>query len=586
MLAYKGKFADVEKPEKPLIYRHLPQLPVAASRIPHERPRWSVFKTLRPGLRAVLVALTLAIIGSCSDPARAALRSFKLSQTALLEETPAAVRAYARALDESNDPVFQLDGVGITATLGEAELISRSLESFQQSAEGVAYIFLVDVSRSLSVNEFGLIQASLESWIASLRDDDRAAILTFGDESRLLVDFTNNVAELRESLAALGPTDDSTVFFEALQDGFELAKRRDPGLPGRRALIVLTDGRDEGSGWSLEDILGKLRDEPTPIYSIGLSRIRNQTERERYLQLLRRLSVNSGGAFFEGSTDNLMALYAAIREAIHNVWVMDFVCPDCVRDGETYRLQVNLSDGERVLSDGQRVSLLPPAAGASVTQRPQPTFEGPAIRAEPNANADEGPEPAPTSAPAAGDSIEQSAENSETGWLWLLVPVIAAGAASWLVWNRKKPLTIPPDLDLEALPIGEGIESETYKTPSGIVTTRPPRPVKLRVVRLIVVRGRRPGHTYSLTLLERAVVGSRSTCDCVLVDEPGIAAEQFEFYQMDGHVFIENLSERNPTLVDGLPTEHQHRIQSEALVGTREFIVRVIFGEGRATATG
>ena len=113
----------------------------------------------------------------------------------------------------------------------------------------------------------------------------------------------------------------------------------------------------------------------------------------------------------------------------------------------------------------------------------------------------------------------------------------------------------------------------------------PPRPPKLRMVRLVVVRGQQPGKQYSLTLLERAVVGTRSTCDCVLIEEPGVGAEQFELLQIDGNVYIRNLgTQANPTLMDGLPIEDKQRIQSEALVGTRDFIVRVIFGEGRATA--
>lgn len=524
------------------------------------------------------MVLTLVALGLAAGPVSAALRSFKLSQTAMLDEDPAAIRSYAQVLDERNEPVFHLEAMTVTATLGEFELTVRDLQSFQQSEEGVAYIFLVDISRSLSVNEFALIQASLENWISSLRERDRAAILAFGNASRLVVDFTNDLGQLRESINALGPTDNSTVFFEALQNGFELARRRDPDLPGRRALIVLTDGRDEGSGWSLDDVLAVLKDDPTPIYSIGLSRIHNPNERRRYLQLLRRLSTNSGGAFFEGSTDNLVALYGAIREAIHNVWTLDFVCPDCSRDGESYRLQVNLSDGERVLSDGQRIRLLPTAAIAALATD----------------------EPEPVASPAGGDSEKgfsgatvrvnnlpaDSSDAGSWGWLWLALPLLAAGAAGWLVWNRKEAQPISPDTDLDSLPRVGPVETDSYTTPNGLVTSRPPRPVKLRVVRLVVVRGNQPGRTYNVTLLDKAIVGSRSTSDCVLIDEPGTSAEQFELYQMDGHVFIKNLSEHNPTLIDGLPTESQHRIQSETLVGTRDFIVRVIFGEGRATARG
>lgn len=535
-------------------------------------------KPPRPWSRCLashLAVLAVLLFGAL--PAAAAIRSFELSQTTTLEGTPAALRCYARVLDELNEPVFHLDGVSVSATLGERELRSRSIESFNTTAEGVAYVFLVDISRSLSLNEFGLIQASLESWISSLRSGDRAAIFAFGDESRLVADFTNDVERLRESIAALGPTDNSTVFFEALEDGLELARRRDPGLPGRRALIVLTDGRDEGSAWSVDDVLVMIKENPAPVYSIGLSRIRNQDERERYLQLLSRLSINSGGAFFEGTTENLASLYAAIREAIHNVWVLDFECADCRRDGESYRLQVNLSDGQRVLSDGQRFRLLPPAVAASTTAVPS-------SESDPSAGAEEA---GPEADVARGAVLESEPGAGGLRWLWLLL-LLPAGLAAGRLLRRKtsEPEPITAETDLSTLPAAGPVEAETFTTPTGVVTTRPPRPVKLRVVRLIVVRGKKPGRTYNLTLLDKAIVGTRSTCDCVLPDEPGVAPEQFELFQMDGHVFLRNLSDRNPTLVDGLPTEHQHRLQTEALVGTREFIVRIIFGEGRATARG
>lgn len=516
-----------------------------------------------------MCGLLVALSAAQSAPAWGAIRFFELSQTALLEGSPTAIRSYTRVLDERNEPLFHLEGTTLTATLGDRALDLRGVQSFHESGEGVAYIFLVDISRSLSEHEFALIQESLENWMTSLRPQDRVAILAFGDESRLVVDFTNEVDRLRESVSALGPTDNSTALFEALHNGFELARRRDTDLPGRRVLIVLTDGRDEGSGWSLEDTLAVLREDPAPIYAIGLSRIRDPAQRGRYLQLLRRLATNSGGAFFEGSTDTLTDAYGAIREAIHNVWVLEFSCADCKRDGESYRLQVNLSDGERVLSDGQAIRLLPSAA--------------PVEAREPK---DQRLEPDDETEAASETLASQPATSAASGWnwLWLTLPLLAALAGGWLVWNRRSPAAITPETDLDALPPVEPVAAPTFTTADGLVTSRPPRPVKLRVVKLIVVRGQKQGKQYNVTLLDKAVVGARSTCDCVLYDEPGVSPEQFELCQIDGYVFMRNLSTENPTLVDGLPTESQQRIQSEALVGTRDFIVRVIFGEGRATA--
>ena len=84
-----------------------------------------------------------------------------------------------------------------------------------------------------------------------------------------------------------------------------------------------------------------------------------------------------------------------------------------------------------------------------------------------------------------------------------------------------------------------------------------------------------------MTLLERAVVGARSTCDCVLVDEPAVEPEQFELRQLDGRVYIRNLALNRPTLVDGLPIEERHPLRQEVLIGNSNFILRMVCDEPR-----
>ena len=88
--------------------------------------------------------------GSLAAPATGAIRSFEISQTALLEGPPAAIRFYARVLDERNEPLFHLEGATISATLGARDLDLVGVQAFHESGEGVAYVFLVDISRSLS----------------------------------------------------------------------------------------------------------------------------------------------------------------------------------------------------------------------------------------------------------------------------------------------------------------------------------------------------------------------------------------------------------------------------------------------------
>jgi hypothetical protein len=541
---------------------------------------------------------TLLLWLAVGSLALGSVRTFRVSQSAQLEERETAIRVYLHVLDEENRAVETIREEQISGTLGEELLQQRSLGRFDRSREGVAYVFLIDISRSLSVQEFEVILDALDVWILALRPRDRVAVVAFGNTSQVIVDFTNDIGALKAGLYALGPTDEETVLHEALNDGLELCQRRDRDLPGRRVIIVLSDGRDEGSGLTEDDFLAVLRNDPVPIYAIGLSRLGDPQIRRRYLDLLHRFASNSGGAFFEGSTGNLGSAYEAIRQAIHGVWVADFVCSGCRPDGEVYRLQVNFAEDGRVLSDGKSLRLLP-----QVLSTPAPVAAAPSGSEE-------------AEAPAASEEDEEmalpAAESEESGstksggfpgWLWLL-PLLLAAAAAW-VWFQRRSLAEATDLgpgteEIEApteataaaTPTAEPTSDhappepvvDSYTTESGVETTRPARPAVMRLVRMIVVRGEKSGRQYTLTLFKSAIVGSRSTCDCVL-SETGVASLQFELYQLDGRVYIRNLADSNPTLVDGMSIPDRHQLKSGSLVGNRDFIVRLVYEEPRPIHT-
>ncbi len=503
---------------------------------------------------ALLAVLApLASLPGAASAADSPVRTFTLSQVHQLEGPGARVRAYLDLLDGEGQAVTTLEGATLTVYVGEDRARVERLEPLARTGEGVAYVFLVDISRSLSPAKFAEIQAAINAWIDGLAPVDRAAILSFGDESRLVVDFTDDRAALQAGIGSLGPTDNTTLLHRALVDGLELAKRRDPGLPGRRVLVVLTDGRDEGSGLAADDVLARLRSEPAPVYAIGYSELRDPAERRRYLDLLHRFASNSGGAFFEADRTLFAAAYGEIRAAVRRVWLAEFECPECRTDGNEYRLQITIDAAGRVLSQGTGVRLLPVAAPP-----PAPVEGQPAVAPAPRETA---PLPA-----------EPEEATASRGWIWGLVglAVAALGVVLWAVSRRRRAAGSKPEpaIDEEA----NAEETLELRVPPARLMTR----VRIRGLRFIVVRGSRPGRQYRLMLQDRAVVGSRSSCDCVLVDEPNVAPSQFELMQEAGQIIIRNLSETHPTLLDGLPIGEHQALKSDDLIGTREVILRVV----------
>ena len=553
-------------------------------------------------------ALAFALLAAGAPLAAQPVQTLTVNTAVQVGAEAPALRVYFDALDAVGQEVPDLRPEELSATLGEATLEIRNLTPLAETGEGVAYVFVVDTSMSLSPEQFNRIRSALAEWIGGLRPRDRAAIVAFGSGVRLVTDFTADREVLNAGLGTLGATDAKTLLFRGLLEALDLGQRRDPDLPNRRAAVVLSDGFDEGSGLTPDDALARLRAKPMPIYAIGYSQL-PEPRRRTYLDVLLRLATNSGGAFYEADRSRFAEAYAAIRQAIARVWVADFTCAGCRTDGNEYHLQLTVRRQGRVLAHGADVRMLPLA--------------GPAPRGAAEPSIPEGAgAPAPARAAAAdAPATGRSTGQRETGGggllrLWPFVALAATVAAlvAWLVTRlARRPVVrlAPPDGPLDpvvepARPLTSSppadravpkplpsraaraalaaLESrESVGSPATTAAARPTLAVEAarfeppRRIRLIVLRGSRPGKEYSLTLGSSAVIGSRSTCELVLTDEREVAARQFELAQQDRRVMIRNLTATAPTLLNGLAIIDWELLKSNDLVGTGETILRIVY---------
>ncbi len=494
------------------------------------------------------------------------VQRFGVSQVQQVGADPPVIKAYLDVLGAEGEAVSDLAPADLAAVLGEGSLTVQRFEPFAASGEGVAYVFLVDVSKSLSSEQFGQIQEVLADWLSALGGEDRAAILAFGDDSRLVADFTADRAALAAALRTLAPTDSRTVLYRALDHALDLGQRQDPGLPGRRVQVVLSDGRDEGSGRTLEDVLGRLRTEPMPIYAIGHSQL-PAAVRQRYLDILHRLASNSGGAFVLAAEGQIAEARAAIEGALRRVWVATMACASCKADGSVYRLQLQLARGSQRLAAGTEMRLLPQpvlARGTAAEEPPPPPASDGRRQDEPRQDGSAGAMP-PLSLP--GGILRF--------WPYLAGAALAL-ALGLVLWRRGRRREAPPQAAAGA---GAAAELEEFELPLPPVTAAE-APAPPKAIKLVVIRGSQRGTEYSLVLRRQAVVGQEASCDCVLDQEPGISPQQFELSQESGLVFLRNLAPDNPTLVGGVPVSGPKEITDGDLVGTRHTILRVVLPHG------
>jgi VWFA-related protein len=200
-----------------------------------------------------------------------------------------------------------------------------------------------------------------------LREDrDQTFLIHFDHDTELLQDLTSSRAKLERALDDVALPDDArpqfgggggggrrsnlpgtTLYDAVLLASDELMKKR----MGRKALILLTDGVDNGSKVSLRESIESAQRADTLVYSIWFTgeeqqarpfnnggfggRRRGggfpapmQTQRPDGKKILQQLSRETGGGFFEVSGKlSIDQIYARIEEELRNQYSLGFT-PD------------------------------------------------------------------------------------------------------------------------------------------------------------------------------------------------------------------------------------------------------------------
>lgn len=416
--------------------------------------------------------------------------------------------------------------------------------SFAASGEGVAYLFLLDVSKSVTVLQFSQNQQFTKNWIDALGPADRLALATFGADYHQEVDFTGDKSKLESSLAALKPTDKETRLYVALKNASSLGQRTDPGLPGRRVIVVLSDGFDEGSDIGEADLLNTLKQSHVPVYALGASHLR-APYRQRGLDALNQIASSSQGLFWDASANPPPALSADLKAAVASVFVASLNCDSCRPAAQAQPLEISLSGGAPSTIQVD-LALTPPAnQGAGGT-----SLQPPGLPELP------------------WWQLVWNLAWSKLG-LALLIIVLIAAAIFWILRRKKGPENLA-----SVVPQKESRKPEP-----------PPRSAAPGggglPLRFTAVAGKEAGREYRLNLLGRLVVGRDQGCDLPLPEDTEVSGQHCELTLAGPAVELADLKSRNGTLLNGARVAARRRLESGDLIRVGRTELRVTFEESK-----
>lgn len=240
------------------------------------------------------------------------------------------VELYATALHRSGRPYEDLraDQVVILEDGAPQEILR-----FQRVTDLPVHVqVMLDVSASMVDRLATAREAALSLFQSAITPRDRAALVTFNDHPYLASDFTNDTAKLAGSLAGL-KAERGTALYDALVFGLYYLN----GIKGQRALLLLSDGKDESSRFSFDQTLEYAQRSGVAIYAIGLGRQVGAARRA-----LSRLATQTGGSsFFISSVGELAGVYDQILGELRSRYLVTYQSTNTSGDRRFREIEVD-----------------------------------------------------------------------------------------------------------------------------------------------------------------------------------------------------------------------------------------------------
>ena len=234
----------------------------------------------------------------------------------------------------------------------------QTITFFSHEDVPVAVGLVIDNSGSMIARR-ALVLAGTKAFAASGHPEDEVFTIVFNENVRFglpgVVQFTRSPDQVLASLSRF-PAGGMTAFYDAVVAGLEHLQE---AMHQKRVLIVLSDGEDNASRHSEDDMLARAVRSDTIIYTVSTAELESNVGNQR---LLRRLAEISGGTSYRPeSEDEVVESLRTIAENIRRGYSLGYVPTNDARDGRFRRVKVTVrADGRRNLNVSARDGYLAP----------------------------------------------------------------------------------------------------------------------------------------------------------------------------------------------------------------------------------
>jgi Ca-activated chloride channel family protein len=205
------------------------------------------------------------------------------------------VVAYVSVTDQSNFPVKDLELLTDAFTITEGVTVAGPPTSTTvgDAVEPISIAIVMDNSGSMQAIDIAEMNKAATEVVLKLADGGEAEIIKFDKTVYVVREFTANEILLADAIdSPFAGSGDGTAIYDAVQRAILDTKSQ---LTERKAIIVITDGKDRDSTATLDDIVDGAIAEGIPIFVIALG----DFDQNIIDNVLKPIAKNTSGEFYK-----------------------------------------------------------------------------------------------------------------------------------------------------------------------------------------------------------------------------------------------------------------------------------------------
>lgn len=243
--------------------------------------------------------------------------------------------------DAFNRPVLTLQRGDFTVYEG---LVQQSVQYFSQEDAPISVGLVLDCSASMK-NKIDYERQAVEEFFENANAEDEYFAVTVSSKPRLIASASDSVGTLQARLSASAPNG-KTALFDAIY--LAIAKLRTARYQ-RRTLLIISDGGDNTSRYTRDEIKSVIEESGVLTYAIGIFDdepipLLHSIEERMGRNWLSELTDASGGRTIAADDrKQIPEIAALVSRELRNQYVLGYRPSDSARDGKYRKIRVKVA---------------------------------------------------------------------------------------------------------------------------------------------------------------------------------------------------------------------------------------------------